>query len=62
MSTFLYWFGVLHVAAYATAAFLLASALFIDWTLRKLKIKRDVVIAFNEYLKRKHAKPKGDKA
>lgn len=56
MEGFLFWFGVLHAAAYALAGFLVASALFVEWLLKRLRIKREVLIAYNEYLKRKHAK------
>ena len=61
MSEFFYWFGVLHVLAYAFAGFMVATAIFIEWSLEKLKIKRDVIIAFREYIKRKRAhQPEGE--
>jgi hypothetical protein len=49
----IYWFGVLHLGAYAFASFMLASAWFIDWSLRRLKIKREVIRALAEYWKQK---------
>lgn len=51
---FFYWFGVVHFVAYAMAGFLRASALFIDWLLRRLRLKREIIHAYARYLKDKH--------
>lgn len=59
MSAVIYWFGVVHLVAYAFGGFMFASAWFIDWSLRRLRLKRDVVVALVEIWKRKKGRIPG---
>ena len=53
MDDFLYWFGVIHVAAYALASFLLVTWMFIEWLLKRMKLKAKLIRALFEYYKAK---------
>lgn len=59
MSTFLYWFGLIHVVAYAIAGFIVTSAWFINWAVHRFKLKADLLQAMMIMFKRrKEAKDK----
>lgn len=49
MSDFFHWFGVLHAVAYGLAGFLVAFWMFVEWLLKRLKLKRDLIRALARY-------------
>ncbi|WP_225205373.1 hypothetical protein [Novosphingobium huizhouense] len=49
----LWWIGLIHVAAYASAAFTVVSALFFEWIIRRWKLKREMLLAYQEVLCRR---------
>jgi hypothetical protein len=56
MTTALYWFGVLHVAAYALAGFSFAAMWFADWIIRRFKLKADFMRAAHRMFQERNAK------
>lgn len=55
MDTVIWWFGAVHIAAYAFAGALLATWAFVEWVLKRLHLKRELIRALHEYYKRKNA-------
>ena len=55
MSGFLYWFGVVHLAAYALAGFSFAATLFADWIIRRFKLKADFLRAAHRMFQERNA-------
>lgn len=55
MTAALYWFGVLHVAAYALGGFSFAALLFADWIIRRFKLKADFMRAAHRMYQERNA-------
>ena len=53
MDDVIWWFGAIHIAAYALAAFLVALWAFIEWLLKRLDLKVKLIRALAEYYKRR---------
>jgi hypothetical protein len=56
MTAFFYWFGLVHVAAYALAGFSFAAVLFGDWIIRRFKLKADFIRAAHRMFRERNAK------
>lgn len=59
MTAFLFWFGVVHVAAYAVIGFSLAFTWFVNWTARSYRLKADMLRIYAGILKERKEKRDG---
>lgn len=55
MTTFFYWFGIVHLAAYSLAGFSFAFMLFADWLLKRFKLKADILRAAHRMFRERSA-------
>jgi hypothetical protein len=56
VSAAFYWFGVLHVAAYALVGFSYAAMFFADWIIRRFKLKADFMRVVHRMFQERNAK------
>lgn len=55
MDQLFYWIGVIHAVAYMIAGTMLAFWAFIEWLIGRLKLKREIIRALNEYYKKRNS-------
>ncbi|MGV1682883.1 hypothetical protein [Sphingopyxis sp. NJF-3] len=54
MESVIYWIGVAHVATYSIAAMIIVTGWFSEWLIRRLRLKRELILAYQRLLKDRH--------
>ncbi|MEM9085280.1 MAG: hypothetical protein AAGB23_05105 [Pseudomonadota bacterium] len=59
LDNFIWWIGVIHIIAYALAAFVtcavFATSLFAEWLIKRLRLKGEMLKAYRKILEEREA-------